>query len=334
MDNRDDDIDSLIAKVLSGEASPVEVDILTRWTRESTENGDYFRQMELLFKTSGKIPQNDFDADDAWQKVHGRIQGGKSRVVKMAPEVIQSNLYLKIAATILVTVGLGIVIYLVSSNNQSAVSEYTAAATNQIQLDTLPGGAAVVMNKNTQLSYQFDQDENTHVVKLEGEAYFTIDKKEAGFVVVVDDILIKDIGTKFNVRAYAGQDEIAVTVEEGEVMFYSKTDSGLYLKKGGQGIYNRKEKRFSLASPDQNATAYKSKSFVFTEAPLEAVVSTLNKVYDTPVYFDSLAADCKISVSFYNESIEEIAEVLAETLSLSVEQSADGIHLKGSCSDL
>src|SRR5690606_34608109 len=111
---------------------------------------------------------------------------------------------------------------------------------------------------------------------------------------------------------------IEVVVDEGEVLFYTKDNPGVQLKAGDRGVYDRARGQFTVASREPNATAYKTKSFVFDGDALKEVISTLNAVYDRPMRIDDGLEDCKLTVSFNEEDIEEIAHVIAETLNLSV----------------
>ena len=77
-------------------------------------------------------------------------------------------------------------------------------------------------------------------------------------------------------------------------------------------------------------TAYKTKFFSFSNSSLTEVVQTLNAVYPTRIVIDDALRDCMLTVSFNDENIDEIANVIAETLGLSVVRSAaDVINLKG-----
>jgi ferric-dicitrate binding protein FerR (iron transport regulator) len=201
---------------------------------------------------------------------------------------------------------------------------------NHSKSDTLPDGSGVYLNKATQLSYNFDKKKNAHLVKLKGEAYFNIHhNNEEKFIVDAGGVFIKDIGTSFNVKAYPDSNLVEVVVEEGEVMFFTDTDSGLYLKKDGRGIYDKKTKQFTIAAPDPNITAYKTRFFSFTDADLGSVVNTLNQIYSTRLVIGNSLKSCRITVNFQNEDIEEIAGILAETLDLSVSQSNGQILLEG-----
>jgi transmembrane sensor len=322
----DNDIDDLIGKYLGGEASEQERMLVESWAAENEENKKYLRQMKTIFNKSAGAQHNDaFNADVAWQKVKSRIER-RGKVISLR-ERQSDNLFLKIAASFIILLGIG---YLFFWHGGKAADTLKVATEAQAESDTLPDGSAVYLNKQTQLAYHFDKKKNTHVVDLKGEAFFNIhhdDKKN--FIIDAGGVFIRDIGTSFNVKAYPDSSFIEVTVQEGEVMFFTDTDSGLYLKKDGRGIFDKKTKKFSIAQPDPNAISYKTRFFNFSDTDLVIVVNTINNIYDEKIILSDSIKNCRITVSFDHEEVSEIANIISETLNLTMERKSDSIYLSG-----
>lgn len=320
-------IDDLIAKYLTGEATADEMSYVDTWVLENESNRRHFDHFRVIFSQSTQSRVQPFNADVAWEKVKTRIDQQKGKTILFEPQRPAIQLYLKIAASIILILGIGYVFFWYNNQGVTSLEVITG---NQSQSDTLPDGSGVYLNKATQLSYSFDKKKKAHHVKLKGEAYFNIhhNNKEQ-FIVDAGGVFIRDIGTSFNVKAYPDSSLVEVVVEEGEVMFFTDTDSGLYLKKDGRGIYDKKTKRFTIAEPDPNITAYKTRFFSFTDADLGSVVTTLNQIYSTRLVIGDSLKSCRITVNFQNEDIEEIAGILAETLDLSVSKSDGQILLEG-----
>ena len=124
-------------------------------------------------------------------------------------------------------------------------------AQKETKSDTLPDGSGVFLNKKTELAYTYDKKEKSHVVKLKGEAYFNIQHEDdKNFIIDAEGVFIRDIGTSFNVKAYPEDNTVEVVVEEGKVMFYTDTDTGIYLSAKGKGIYNKATKEFTIEQPE------------------------------------------------------------------------------------
>ena len=81
-----------------------------------------------------------------------------------------------------------------------------------------PDGSFAFINHNSSIEY--DKDFSSRNVKLDGEAFFEVEKDETPFTVTTDLAEITVLGTEFNVNS--DKEEIDVEVEEGSVKV--KTD--------------------------------------------------------------------------------------------------------------
>ena len=325
-----DHIDDLIGKYLAGEAAEDEINFIELWTKESEGNRKYFDHCKLIFDKTFEVKTlQEFDADAAWARMKSKLQPERGRTVAFPVERSGRNLIWRVAASILIVFGIGYFAYNLTSSPPS--SEVQLIAETATKTDTLPDGSDVFLNKQTELVYTYDKQKKNRVVKLKGEAYFNINQdKENNFVIEVDGVFIRDIGTSFNVKAYPDENTIEVVVEEGKVMFYTDTDSGIYLSEKGKGIYNRTTKNFSIEQPEENVLAYKTKLFSFTDTDLRTAVATLNEVYDKKIVLSENLNSCRLTVSFDNEDVDEIAAIMAETLGLTIHKSGSEIRLEGS----
>jgi len=332
LDNRIDHIDELIGKYLAGEAAADETAWLETWLGKDPSNRRYFEQFQSIFQRAASVKQwQEFDTDAAWTKLRSTLKTPGRTVPFTAPEPQRRtlNIVWRVAASILLLLGIGFGLYTLN-NTPSQLNAVEVVAETDLVTDTLPDGSDVVLNKSTKLAYAYDKKKKEHAVKLKGEAYFNIHHNgDERFIVDAGGVYIRDIGTSFNVRAYPNSDIVEVMVEEGEVIFFNDDDSSLYLRAGGKGVYNKTTKTFTVDEPEPNILSYKTKFFTFSGQTLETVVTTLNDVYDTKVVVNDAIKQCPITVSFNDESIEEIAEVIAETLGLTVTQENGRIILQG-----
>lgn len=330
MENTFDHIDELIAKHLAGETSPDENRIVRSWLEQSQANRKYFDHFKLIFEKAAAVKaQQAFNTDAAWNNVRTKLHqnNSHSRAVLLKPATPRS-LFWRIAASIALVIGIGFFAYKIVQPTATVPVE--VIADKKAEADTLPDGSGVFLNRETKLAYTFDKKKKTHKVQLKGEAYFHIqhqdDKK---FVVEVGEVFIRDIGTSFNVKGYPESNTIEVVVEEGEVMFYSENDSGVYLRAGGKGIYHKNTRVFTVEQAEPNITAYKTRFFIFSDTDLATAVQSLNAVYDKKILIGKNLEACRLTVSFNNESIEEIAHVIAETLGLTLKKSGQTLALEG-----
>ncbi len=321
-------IDGLIAKVIAGEATRVDIDALENWLNDSSENKIYFEETKKLFATIDSIKrETPVDIDAAWKKLDARIDRETGKVIPL----FRRYPVLKAAASILLIAALGFI--LKWAFNSEVIEPVILMASNKAVEQKLPDGSKVFINKNSEVTYVINENKEREV-KLKGEAYFeVVHNEKEPFIIIINDVMIKDIGTAFNVKAIPGSNSIEVLVEEGEVLFYTANDAGINLVKGQKALYDISAKSFvkNEVKPNENTGSYHSKAFYFNETSLIEVITQINEVYGSDIRLASeKMGNCSLSVEFNNESLDVIVSIIAETLDLQVEQLGTIIILKGS----
>ncbi|HQF27362.1 MAG TPA: FecR domain-containing protein [Bacteroidia bacterium] len=322
--NNTEHIDVLIALVLSGEANPEQVREVELWRQASEENRVYFEEMKQVFDSVQATDTNDYQVDKAWEKV--KLSLNDSQVVKLKSKHFYESTWFRIAAVILVVVGVSWMLFLNQSVNMLAV-----ISSDKVMHDTMPDGSIITLNKHSVIQYADNFGKKNRRVVLKGEAYFNVVHDEKiPFVVETNGVFIKDIGTAFNVSTNNDSSEVTVIVEEGEVYFYRSTGEGIYLKKGESAVYNRGNG--SITKFDKlpmNATAYRDGILNFNNTPMSEVASAISKLYGVNVIADEKIANCKLTVRFENESLETVLSIISETLGLEVKHQDTTIVFSG-----
>jgi ferric-dicitrate binding protein FerR (iron transport regulator) len=332
MDTSFENIDDLIARVLSGEAGEQELALIENWTNQSPDNKRYVEETKKLFIRIGDakttIPVN---TAAAWEKLQDRMEQSEQQgtSTKIIPFNRQRTIFRAAASLILLAVLAVLLTYVFNSPETPPV---VLASNQKVVEQKLPDGSVVTLNKNTELTYVTDNNK-IRQVKLKGEAYFEVVHNEASpFEIEIEGVFVKDIGTAFNVKALPESDLIEVLVESGEVQFYTSKNKGLVLTKGEKAVYNKLTKQFEKAVPNpvENTMSYKSRLFVFKEANLRHLLNQVNEVYGSNIVLgDERLGNCKLTVMFSNQSISDITEIIAETLDLEVEDTGEKIILRG-----
>lgn len=322
-----DDMDELIGKVLAGEATGQEQQQVSSWLEESATNKAYFNNLKIIFdKAAGNNVKIEFDIDAAWNKVKSKME--KGRVLPLKQRTEATIIWLRIAAGIAVT--LGVVYFL--NNPISPQKQLAIISTDSTRQDTLPDGSTAFLNRKSELAYSYDAKAKSRKVKLKGEAYFSVKHDEENpFVIEAEEILVRDIGTEFNLKAYPEKDTIEILVTEGEVQFYTLYDSGLNLKAGQRAIYSKRNKMFyRIEKPDTNILAYKTKVFSFNNTDLKSVVELLNEVYNAKIVLaNKKLFDCRLTANYKEDNPAIIAEVIAETMNLTLTRKGEELILDG-----
>jgi ferric-dicitrate binding protein FerR (iron transport regulator) len=318
------DINDLLGKYLAGEASENEHKRAEEWIAQSESNLSYFNHLKIIFDRASSIKEmQDFDVDQAWINVKNQLSESKRSKTIFFP---QTNIALRIAAVLVITVGLGYFTYQWFSQ---PIEVKSLASTTEIVKDSLPDGTLTVLNKES--SIQYSSSKNERKVILEGEAFFEIKPDDKQFIVEVNGVIIKDIGTAFNVKSVKGSPLVEVYVESGEVSIKTLTSEQFNLLAGEAGIFDIQSQLFSrIEKLDTNKLAYKTGIFNFRNVSLETILNDLNSVYDVKVKVRNKAIDnCRLTVTFKNERIEDVVEIIAASLNLTVSKDGNDFILDG-----
>jgi transmembrane sensor len=312
------DIEALIGKVLTHEATADEQQQVTDWRNLSSENQKYYDHLKLVFEKSvdGSQPYN---ADAAWEKI-------KSEIIRRRTQTLLPSTIWKIAASLVL---ISVLSYLVFWQFFS-IEQATLTSEETVTSHILAEGTEVVLNKNSSIEIAWNARKKSGVIKLSGEASINIRHDEAKtWLVTAEDVFIRDVGTQFNVKAYPESSMIEVTVLEGEVQFYTQAQEGLHLKAGEHGVYSRSTQTFTKTMAGANVMSYKTLVFTFEDTDLKTVALELSAVYGQHINVPEHLSTCRVTVTFDNEELATILEIIAETLGLQVTPSADGFLLEG-----
>jgi len=331
MENTWNDMDELIGKVLAGEGSALEEEEVLRWAHQNQDNRKYYEDLKSIFDRSASTDVKiQFDTDAAWKKVKQRLSNSESEVIPLyTNKSLAFNQLMRIAAGMVILMGVGYFTYQWITPSTQTLAVVSDSMTVQ---DTLPDGSTAFLNKKSELTYKYNPREKTRKVVLKGEAYFSVKHEEENpFVIEADEILVRDIGTEFNLKAYPDKDTIEIIVTSGEVQFYTLLDSGLNLQAGEKAVYSKRNKKFyRIDKPDTNELAYKTKVFSFNNTDLRSVVNLLNEVYSSKIKLaNEKLYNCRLTANFKEDNASIIAEVIAETMGLTLTRVDDEIILDG-----
>ncbi|MFN8340577.1 MAG: FecR family protein [Cyclobacteriaceae bacterium] len=185
-------IDDLIGKVLTGEASEQEQAQVEAWRSQRAANEQYFVQCRQILEEAGRAPEFHYDERAAWERVKSTMHAGSRS---------RSFPVWRVAAAVAVVALAG---YAISRWYVEPIQQLSLRSEHAITTDTLPDGSVAVMNRQTRIEYAEARTDNQRRVKLTGEAYFDVRHlEEKPFVIeTAEEVLIRDIGTSFNVRAF------------------------------------------------------------------------------------------------------------------------------------
>jgi len=167
-----------------------------------------------------------------------------------------SAVHYTIAASVLILFLAGLM-YLIYERPNKAVhyAGNFVAKRGEKKKITLPDGTLVYLNADSKIELGEHFNQKDRNVKLMGEAYFDV-KHDAGkpFFVRTKDFKISVLGTAFNVKSYANEDESAATLVRGTIKLEDNTglNKNTIILKAGQKITYHTQK--AQTDPGLSAT--------------------------------------------------------------------------------
>ena len=179
----------------------------------------------------------------------------------------------------------------------------------------LPDGSTVLLNSGSTLDYS-GYFHKSREVTLTGEGYFDIvHDPSRPFVVHTGNLKTTVLGTAFNIKAYASDNDITVTVTRGKVKVSDQYNEIGVILPDEQITFNGKNRKSEKKSVDsQKAIAWAENDIYFNELTMGEAVSQLEDRFDVRIRFDNEELNgCRFTATFLqNESIDQILEVICE----------------------
>lgn len=373
MDNSDlqeRDIDLLIAAYLSGSATADELDKLNHWIGADNNNLVYFNKLKNAWILSGgKKHEVSGQASISWGKLKNRIGSEvplNDSEHELIPETTPFTRYLKVAATWILLFGLGSLITLLVTHKpdkyQSASADRTVEISTPLgarSMIKMPDSTVVWLNAGTIIRYKEDYGRNNRSLDLMGEAYFSVAKDSLHpFIVNTQGVLIRALGTRFNVKAYPEEKTISATLEEGRIDIgvggLTDKDQRVLLKPRDKFIYHKvtRETEKYTESPDDNIktessprvkpkgisllsnvrtelyTSWKDPRWIIFREPLNTLAPMIERRYNLKIIFDNeQLRKYKFTGIVENETVDQILNALKLTAPINYTITKDTIRL-------
>lgn len=222
-----------------------------------------------------------------------------------------------IAASILIVLGLTNYISYHSGynnrNNQLVKLENPLGIRTTVDLSD---GSKVILNAGSELIYPLVFVSSERIVEVHGEAFFEVcHDVNHPFIVKAENIKVKVLGTKFNVKAYKDENEIEVTLSEGKVCvnLNDSREDFINLDPGQQLRFDKVKKAFAKweVYPD-HYISWRSGKFYFEGMTFQSIAKQLERNFNVNIEISS--DDLKNTVFtgdfVRGENLEQILSVM------------------------
>lgn len=347
----------VLRRYLKNRSDAAEVRRVERWASESAVRQRYLDALRALLERAPHRAKA--RAELAWNRLAGRLEGSpvpstaRPASVRRRPELVRhsaaprqsdqlkadaflprrgSRSAALLAAAAVIAALAGSALLGRAGNRRAAVPDASpmrliATAAGQRAEVRLSDGTRVELGVASRLRLAPDFGGDSRDLYLDGAAYFDVAHDSTRpFRVHTSTAVTQDVGTRFVVTAYPGNQSTQVVVAEGEVMLRSSHDSasppvsldaGHLARIAGEGGHV-----VVRAADPAEYTAWIDGRLVFRDAPLSEVAAELERWYDVDVQIaDTALARIPLSASFDVETFNEALNVITTVLPLRAERS-------------
>ncbi|GAB3314459.1 FecR domain-containing protein [Larkinella ripae] len=246
------------------------------------------------------------------------------------------------AAVVLLVGGLGLYFY---ATTQKPAPERAANAVSvlnrqkQVIRHQLPDGSKVWLNPDAKIEYAAGAfSETSRTVTIEGEAFFDVTKDPSRpFYVKSNSLLVKVLGTSFNVKSNPDRSRYEVSVVTGKVSVSAPDHEG---KEKSVLLLPRQQAVFEVASGLLTATEFSKfrekvetwqpVSLTFEDEKLSEIAIRLQKKYGIKVQLaNARLANCRLKATFDHNRLSEILDITTQMVEASYEMRGDTIVIDG-----
>lgn len=279
-----------LMRIRDGSLSERDLAEWTVWYETDDSHKRAFDEMQRFWIGSGALAAG----AGGRERIDGLLDEGRSGSQPLPARRTGRRLLLPLA----LAASVALILFSMHALTPRPLSPVPSAVTSPplVRENLLPDGSRVELAPRSILQVHYTPTERRVVLRT-GEAYFSVIHDAARpFVLSVNDVLIRDVGTAFNIRDADGRTEVTVVKGAIDVVSSSPPSAGagtmapVRVTAGEQVDWGR-DARPVLAKADvARALAWRAGRLEYVAQPLSAVIADVNRYARRPVVVGDEAA--------------------------------------------
>lgn len=317
----DHEIEQIILRNLSGEASCEDILIFSDWLSSSDAHKNSFLKIKKYWDAEivGVKLRN---PEVSYNKLLDRIRG-----IERKSQIRQ--LWIRYTSAAAVALLIGVTGYWMGGGGRQSIAPeqyYSYITGNSISSFELPDGTEISLNKNSTLSYSSSYGKEGRKVSLEGEGFFQVAKdQDNAFIVDLNGSKIAVLGTVFNVKNYEKEGIATATLLEGSIRF-EMPDQQVLLKPDQQLVFDKSTNKIDIENVSTDlVTAWKNRLIKYKSTPFSEFLNRLAKQYGVEISLqDEMLAEQRVTGAFDDSlTVEQILDLMKKNLSFKWKKEGD-----------
>lgn len=266
----------ILYKFFAGQASASEIEMIKKWTEESSGN-----LQELIAE------RNVFDMlqlSDYYDKPEGRLGKHRSQALRFVRIAFSSA-----AAVAFVVLGTLALRNMIVEEEPTPTLNTIMVPAGQRANVILADGTNVWLNAGSKLVYPSSFEKDSREVTLEGEAFFDVTRNEDSPFRVKTSILdIKVLGTQFNLLANSSRGEFEAALMQGKIdVCKTDTDQAIVTLHPNQVAVLSDGRVLTRSIEFEDQYRWKEGLYCFKNETIKDIISDLEKYYDVKIVLNN-----------------------------------------------
>lgn len=308
--------DQLLERYLTGEVSEQEKIKLEAWLEVRKTNASV--NLELSKEEEERL----------FQKIISSRDNVKDITTFKTTETKKGGWYLRIAASVLLLIGLTYAGYQLIGINQNGM----LASRDEIQKLILNDGSIVWLRGESSLEYH-EKPDGIRYAELQGEGLFEVAKDpDHPFIIQSSTVTLKVLGTSFDVKI--DKERLELKVLTGKVnLSLNPEETGIDVQPNEKVIYKGSgslEKQQMSREEKESILAHTEYNMQFNNATLAEVVKRLEDKFEITIKLDTQQiGECHITADLTDNGLERSLQLIKEVLNIEFTRQGNTITITG-----
>jgi ferric-dicitrate binding protein FerR (iron transport regulator) len=316
-------------RYVAGEGSPEEREMMRRRIQASPVLSSIIDVMRSSRRAPDESTNTSTDAANAWRALSARLEGDAPRPTRRQAPLTLIPAAPQHASRLIRATGWAAAILLIAGATYASWREFRPSLPSRAEAPAIRAvyatargeRATVELRDGTRVTLAPETELRVAAigrqVYLNGEAVFSVkhDPAQVFRVIAPDGVTVQDIGTLFDMRAYAADKAVRVAVAIGSVSLRGSAQP-VILEHGALGVVDST----GAAQVTRGVTvdgylAWAQGHLTFTNARMADVIPELNRWYDIDVHLGSASlADDRLTVTLSDVPADVALDVIARAL--------------------
>ena len=332
------EVDRWVLRFTEGPLSPEDARAFNQWLLADPDNEQAFERAQEAYERATYL-RNDPRLED-WLKPspYERLASMAARMGKISISLARPRYAVPVFGGLTAALAAAAALFLMTPREPiaplSPAEPELVTQVAEIREEALPDGSTVTLGAASSIDVQFS-NEVRRVVLLEGEAFFDVEHDpQRPFLVAADDMLVRVLGTKFDVSLGTGAVDVAVSEGRVEVIrpdAFSKEidDSDIkHVLTAGQKVTatNAGPVRAVETIAIDEVALWREGELVWENTAIRDIISDLNRYSGRRIVLrDNRLANLEYTFSFRADDVDLAVDVIADSLGVRMVEGPNGV---------